>query len=43
MAEISLKALNDERVREFLKHARMAHLATADTGGAPHNVPLCFW
>jgi PPOX class probable F420-dependent enzyme len=43
MAEISLKALNDERVSEFLKLARIAHLATADSGGLPHNVPLCFW
>ena len=23
--------------------ARIAHLATADTHGAPHNIPLCFW
>jgi PPOX class probable F420-dependent enzyme len=43
MAEISLKPLNDERVREFLKLVRVAHLATADAGGVPHNVPLCFW
>jgi PPOX class probable F420-dependent enzyme len=43
MAETSLKLLNDERVSEFLKHARVAHLATASASGVPHNVPLCFW
>ena len=43
MVETSLKPLHDERVREFLKLARVAHLATADAGGMPHNVPLCFW
>jgi PPOX class probable F420-dependent enzyme len=43
MAESSLKLLNDGRVSEFLKLARVAHLATADAGGVPHNVPLCFW
>jgi len=26
-----------------LKLARLAHLATADAQGAPHNIPLCFW
>jgi PPOX class probable F420-dependent enzyme len=43
MAEASLKPLNDNRVIEFLKLARLAHLATADGAGMPHNVPLCFW
>lgn len=43
MAETSLKPLHDQRVREFLKLARVAHLATADAAGVPHNVPLCFW
>jgi PPOX class probable F420-dependent enzyme len=43
MAESSLKPLNDDRVSEFLKLARVAHLATADAVGTPHNVPLCFW
>ena len=43
MAESSLKPLNDDRVSEFLKLARVAHLATADGAGMPHNVPLCFW
>ncbi|HZP46093.1 MAG TPA: TIGR03668 family PPOX class F420-dependent oxidoreductase [Candidatus Binataceae bacterium] len=36
-------ALNDARVRNFVAAARVAHLATADTSGQPHNVPLCFW
>jgi PPOX class probable F420-dependent enzyme len=36
-------ALNDPRVRDFLTLARIAHLATADGHGAPHNIPLCFW
>jgi PPOX class probable F420-dependent enzyme len=36
-------ALNDLRVRDFLTLARIAHLATADPQGAPHNIPLCFW
>jgi PPOX class probable F420-dependent enzyme len=35
--------LGDPRVREFVAGARIAHLATADGAGAPHNVPLCYW
>jgi PPOX class probable F420-dependent enzyme len=35
--------LEEPRIHEFLKLARVAHLATADAGGSPHNVPLCFW
>ena len=35
--------LDDSRVREFLRLARIAHLATVDATGAPHNVTLCFW
>ena len=35
--------LNDAHVREFVAAARLAHLATADADGAPHNVPLCYW
>jgi PPOX class probable F420-dependent enzyme len=31
------------QVREFVAGARVAHLATADAGGAPHNVPFCYW
>ena len=30
-------------MRAFLQLARVAHLATADAQGAPHNIPLCFW
>src|ERR1700684_1666888 len=30
-------------VWEFVAGARVAHLATADGGGAPHNVPFCYW
>jgi PPOX class probable F420-dependent enzyme len=39
----NLAALGDPHVREFLTAARLAHLATADADGAPHNVPLCYW
>ncbi|HEX2942605.1 MAG TPA: TIGR03668 family PPOX class F420-dependent oxidoreductase [Rhodopila sp.] len=28
--------------RRFLDDSRVAHLATADRGGAPHLVPVCF-
>ena len=35
--------LADPRVQEFVAGARVAHLATADGVGAPHNVPLCYW
>ena len=28
--------------RRFLENRRVAHLATADTAGAPHVVPVCF-
>ena len=38
-----LAALGDPHVREFVAAARLAHLATADAAGAPHNVPLCYW
>ena len=27
---------------EFLKSARVGHLATADAGGNPHVIPVCF-
>jgi PPOX class probable F420-dependent enzyme len=33
----------EPRVREFVAGARVAHLATADAFGTPHNVPLCYW
>ncbi len=35
--------LNQASVRDFLAGARLAHLATADSKGEPHNVPICFW
>ena len=38
-----LAPLADPHVREFVTAARLAHLATADADGAPHNVPLCYW
>jgi PPOX class probable F420-dependent enzyme len=43
MATVPPSPLADLRIQEFLRHARVAHLATADATGAPHNVPLCFW
>jgi PPOX class probable F420-dependent enzyme len=33
--------LNDAQ-RRFLESRRVAHLATADAGGTPHVVPVCF-
>ena len=36
------RILDDALVREFVESARVAHLATADSRGAPHVVPLCF-
>ena len=43
MAPDSLALLSVDAVRDFLAFARVGHLATADTAGVPHNVPLCFW
>ena len=34
--------LPDACARDFLRHRRVAHLATADAAGAPHVVPVCF-
>jgi coenzyme F420-0:L-glutamate ligase / coenzyme F420-1:gamma-L-glutamate ligase len=49
-AELKTASANDPttlfaepHVREFVTAARLAHLATADADGAPHNVPLCYW
>jgi PPOX class probable F420-dependent enzyme len=28
--------------RRFLDHGRVGHLATADSGGAPHVIPVCY-
>jgi PPOX class probable F420-dependent enzyme len=38
-----LRALREERVRDFLKLARVARFATSDHSGIPHNIPICFW
>lgn len=43
MVDAPIHPLEDPRVREFLRLARVAHLATADSSGSPHNIPLCFW
>jgi PPOX class probable F420-dependent enzyme len=32
----------NEGQRRFLESRRVGHLATADAGGAPHVVPVCF-
>ena len=32
----------NQRQRDFLDHSRVGHLATADAGGAPHVVPVCY-
>ena len=31
-----------DRDRRFVESCRVGHLATADSGGAPHVVPVCF-
>lgn len=43
MTENSTESIVDPRIGEFLKLARVAHLATTSAAGAPHNIPLCFW
>ena len=43
MADSKLSALQDERVGAFLKLARVARLATSDSAGVPHNIPICYW
>jgi len=43
MDERRLDRLSDSRVREFLRLARLGHLATSSRAGLPHNIPLCFW
>ncbi|HKV55080.1 MAG TPA: TIGR03668 family PPOX class F420-dependent oxidoreductase [Candidatus Binataceae bacterium] len=39
----SLGDISDARVREFLRLARLGHLATSSQDGVPHNIPICFW
>lgn len=43
MADDLIEALGDERVRDFLKLARVGRLATSNREGLPHNIPICFW
>lgn len=43
MDDRTLISLSDPHVREFLLHARLAHLATSTRDGVPHNIPICFW
>jgi PPOX class probable F420-dependent enzyme len=31
-----------QRHRDFLDRARVGHLATANAGGAPHVIPVCY-
>ena len=31
-----------QRQRDFLDRGRVGHLATADAGGAPHAIPVCY-
>jgi PPOX class probable F420-dependent enzyme len=31
-----------ERQQRFLDHRRVGYLATADAGGAPHVIPVCY-
>ncbi|MFN8627924.1 MAG: TIGR03668 family PPOX class F420-dependent oxidoreductase [Candidatus Binatia bacterium] len=31
-----------EEERRFVERQRVAHLATADAGGAPHVIPVCY-
>jgi len=31
-----------ERQRRFLERSRVGHLATADRGGVPHLIPVCY-
>lgn len=43
MDDRRLSSLSDQRVREFLRLARLGHLATSTRDGVPHNIPICFW
>lgn len=43
MAESALLMLGEKEVHEFLVRARVARLATADSSGTPHVIPICFW
>jgi PPOX class probable F420-dependent enzyme len=43
MDDFNLNSITDLRVREFLRLARLGHLATSTRDGTPHNIPVCFW
>jgi PPOX class probable F420-dependent enzyme len=34
--------LLNRKAQRLLRHARIAHLATADRAGRPHVIPICF-
>lgn len=38
-----IERLKEPAVRQFIETARIAHLATVNGAGEPHNIPLCFW
>jgi len=43
MAATSIDHLSHPAVRDFLVAERVARLATADSSGRPHVIPVCFW
>jgi PPOX class probable F420-dependent enzyme len=43
MATKSIGHLSEPRISEFVTAARVARMATADQGGAPHAIPICYW
>jgi PPOX class probable F420-dependent enzyme len=43
MATKSTNSLSEPRIIEFVTAARVARMATADTGAAPHAIPICYW
>ena len=38
-----IEQLSHPAVRDFLVAERVARLATADSSGMPHVIPVCFW
>jgi coenzyme F420-0:L-glutamate ligase/coenzyme F420-1:gamma-L-glutamate ligase len=43
MATKSIEQLSERRIVEFVTAARVARMATAEPGGAPHAIPICYW
>jgi PPOX class probable F420-dependent enzyme len=43
MDDLNPNSISDLRLREFLRLARLGHLATSTRDGTPHNIPVCFW